>query len=88
LIGTTVVLGFRYAFVRTPWQRVYLAVFATFLGTVGEAFIIDTDHWRHFWMMMGLMWGMFAANQQHIATARRSWGAAKAAIGWPSTAPA
>ncbi|MGN6310580.1 MAG: O-antigen ligase family protein [Xanthobacteraceae bacterium] len=84
LIGTTVVLGFRYAFVRTPWQRVYLAVFATFLGTVGEAFIIDTDHWRHFWMMMGLMWGMFAANQQHIATARRSWGAAKAAIGWPS----
>lgn len=86
LIGTTVVLGFRYAFVRTPWQRVYLAVFATFLGTVGEAFIIDTDHWRHFWMMMGLMWGMFAANQQHIATARRSWGAARAAIGWPSTA--
>lgn len=88
LIGTTVVLGFRYAFVRTPWQRVYLAVFATFLGTVGEAFIIDTDHWRHFWMMMGLMWGMFAASQQHIATARRSWGAAKAAIGWPSAARA
>lgn len=84
LIGTTVVLGFRYAFVRTPWQRVYLAVFATFLGTVGEAFIIDTDHWRHFWMMTGLMWGMFAASQQHIATARRSWGAAKAAIGWSS----
>lgn len=84
LIGTTVFLGFRYAFVRTPWQRVYLAVFATFLGTVGEAFIIDTDHWRHFWMMTGLMWGMFAASQQHIATARRSWGAAKAAIGWSS----
>lgn len=84
LIGTTVVLGFRYAFVRTPWQRVYLAVFATFLGTVGEAFIIDTDHWRHFWMMMGLMWGMFAATQQHIATARRSWGAAKTAMGWSS----
>jgi hypothetical protein len=88
LIGTTVVLGFRYAFVRTPWQRVYLAVFATFLGTVGEAFIIDTDHWRHFWMMTGLMWGMFAASQQYIATARRSWGAAKAAIGWPSPARA
>jgi hypothetical protein len=84
LIGTTVVLGFRYAFVSTPWQRIYLAVFAAFLGTVGEAFIIDTDHWRHFWMMTGLMWGMFAANQQAIATMRRSWGAAKAAIGWPT----
>ncbi len=86
LIVTTVVLGFRYAFVKTPWQRIYLAVFATFLGTVGEAFIIDTDHWRHFWMMMGLMWGMFAATQQHIATARRSWGEAKAALGWPARA--
>ena len=86
LIVTTVILGFRYAFVRSPWQRVYLAVFATFLGTVGEAFIIDTDHWRHFWMMLGLMWGMFAANQHYLGTARRSWGAAKAAMGWPSTA--
>ncbi|MGB3448033.1 MAG: O-antigen ligase family protein [Xanthobacteraceae bacterium] len=88
LIGTTVVLGFRYAFVRSPWQRVYLAVFAAFLGAVGESFIIDTDHWRHFWMMTGLMWGLFAANQQYIATAHRSWGAAKAAIGWPAPARA
>lgn len=86
LIGTTVVLGFRYAFVRTPWQRVYLAVFATFLGTVGEAFIIDTDHWRHFWMITGLMWGMFAASQQHIASARQSWGAIKTTMGWSSAA--
>jgi hypothetical protein len=88
LICTTVVLGFRYAFVSTPWQRIYLAVFAAFLGTVGESFIIDTDHWRHFWMMTGLMWGLFAANQQYIATARRSWGSAKMAIGWPSPARA
>ena len=28
---------------------------------VGESFAIDTDHWRHFWMMLGAMWGMFAA---------------------------
>jgi len=88
LIATTVVLGFRYAFVRTPWQRIYLAVFAAFVGTVGESFVIDTDHWRHFWMMTGLMWGLFAANQQHLMTARRSWGAAKAALGWPSAARA
>jgi hypothetical protein len=61
LIFPTVALGFRHIFVRVPWQRAYLAVFAAFLGTVGESFIIDTDHWRHFWMMLGLMWGMFAA---------------------------
>ncbi len=42
---------------------------AAFLGTVGESFIIDTDHWRHFWMMLGAMWGMFAATQRWMAGA-------------------
>ena len=67
LVFVTSVLGFRYVFVRVPWQRTYLAIFAAFLGTVGEGFIIDTDHWRHFWMMLGAMWGMFAAAQRWIA---------------------
>jgi len=70
LVFITALLGFRYIFVRVPWQRAYLAVFAAYLGTVGEAFIIDTDHWRHFWMMLGAMWGMFVATQQYMATAQ------------------
>src|SRR5947209_6391344 len=70
LVFTTVILGFRHVFVRVPWQRAYLAIFAAFLGTVGESFIIDTDHWRHFWMMLGAMWGMFAAGHQYVATHR------------------
>jgi hypothetical protein len=61
LIVITVVLGFRYLMVRVPWQRSYIAIFGGFLGTVGESFIIDTDHWRHFWLMLGAMWGMIAA---------------------------
>jgi hypothetical protein len=71
LIFTTAVLGFRHIFIRVPWQRQYLAVFAAFLGTVIESFIIDTDHWRHFWMMLGLMWGMFAAASKYAAPLRR-----------------
>ena len=67
LVFVTVIMGFRYAFVRGPWQRTYLAVFAAFLGTVGMSFVIDTDHWRHFWMMLGAMWGMFAATQRYRA---------------------
>lgn len=65
LVFTTVIMGFRHIFVRVPWQRAYLAVFAAFLGTVGENFVIDTDHWRHFWMMLGAMWGMIAAAQAY-----------------------
>jgi hypothetical protein len=47
-------------------------VFSAYLGTVGEAFIIDTDHWRHFWLMLGLMWGLFVAAQRYMATARHA----------------
>jgi hypothetical protein len=65
LAFVTVIMGFRHIFVRVPWQRTYLAIFAAFLGTVGESFIIDTDHWRHFWLMLGAMWGMFAAAQRY-----------------------
>jgi hypothetical protein len=71
LVFITVIAGFRHIFVRVPWQRTYLAIFAAFLGTVGESFIIDTDHWRHFWMMLGAMWGMFAAAQPYKASAMR-----------------
>ncbi|MBS0528129.1 MAG: O-antigen ligase domain-containing protein, partial [Proteobacteria bacterium] len=39
---------------------------------VGESFIIDTDHWRHFWLMLGTMWGMFAATHQYKADARQA----------------
>jgi O-Antigen ligase len=67
LVFITVITGFRHIFVRVPWQRAYLAIFAAFLGTVGESFVIDTDHWRHFWMMLGAMWGMFAAAQRFKA---------------------
>jgi multisubunit Na+/H+ antiporter MnhB subunit len=67
LVFITVIMGFRHVFVRVPWQRAYLAIFAAFLGTVGESFVIDTDHWRHFWMMLGAMWGMFAAAQRFRA---------------------
>jgi hypothetical protein len=65
LVFVTVITGFRYVFVRVPWQRAYLAIFSAFLGTVGESFIIDTDHWRHFWMMLGAMWGMFVAAERY-----------------------
>lgn len=68
LVFTTVIMGFRHIFVRVPWQRAYLAIFAAFVGTVGESFVIDTDHWRHFWMMLGAMWGMIAAAQVYKTT--------------------
>jgi hypothetical protein len=65
LLFITVAMGFRLVFVRVPWQRTYLAFFCAFLGTVIEAFVIDVDHWRHFWLLLGAMWGFAAATYEH-----------------------
>lgn len=70
LVFITVIMGFKLIFVRVPWQRTYLAIFAAFFGTVCEAAIIDVDHWRHFWMMLGIMWAMFAAAHAYAYRAR------------------
>jgi hypothetical protein len=79
LVFVTIIMGFRHVFVRVPWQRAYLAIFAAFLGMVGESFIIDIDHWRHFWMMLGAMWGMFAAAQRYKASSDQAIMAAEQA---------
>jgi hypothetical protein len=41
--------------------------------------VIDTDHWRHFWMMLGTMWGMIAAAQPYKAAAQEPINASVAA---------
>jgi hypothetical protein len=83
LIAVTVIMGFRHALTPVPWQRLYLAIFAAFLGAAGEAFVIDTDHWRHFWMMLGTMWGMFAAAQAYKTPPNSAVSAAPEAASWP-----
>lgn len=61
----SVVAGLRFITVRTPWQPVYLAVYAAYLGVVGESAIIDTDHWRHYFLLLGVLWGLMAASRSY-----------------------
>jgi hypothetical protein len=62
LVFTTAIYGLRYVFVRTPWQSAYIAVISTVIVTLLESFIIDTDHWRHYFMLLGLTWGLAVAS--------------------------
>ena len=34
---------------------------AAFAGLAAEGMIVDTDHWRHFYVIMGLVWGLMLA---------------------------
>lgn len=62
LIIVTMVIGIRPLFIATPWRTTYIAIYATYVGTAIESLIIDTDHWRHFFLLFGLVWGLTSAS--------------------------
>jgi hypothetical protein len=70
MLATTLMLGLRTVFVATPWQPYLLTALAAFAGEVFEGVVIDSDHWRHFYLLLGMVWGLGAASinslrQQH-----------------------
>lgn len=67
LCAVTIVASTRFIFVRTPWQPAYHAVYAAYLGVVGESAIIDIDHWRHYFLTLGVLWGLMAATRAYSA---------------------
>jgi hypothetical protein len=72
---TTLLLGLRYVFVDTPWRPTYLAVYSAFVGVAGESAIIDSDHWRHYYLMLGVVWGLMAVSRPYARRriARDAW---------------
>jgi hypothetical protein len=62
LLLSTLWVGLRSAFIRTPWQGYVITAYAAFVGEVAEGFVIDTDHWRHFFLLLGMIWGLAAAS--------------------------
>jgi hypothetical protein len=65
LLAATFWTALRTVFVRTPWQPYLICAFAAFVGEVLEGFVIDTDHWRHFFLLLGMIWGLAAATFNH-----------------------
>ena len=41
----------------SPYRLMMIPLVATFAMLVGESAIIDTDHWRHYFLLVGLIWG-------------------------------
>jgi hypothetical protein len=64
LLISTVWVGFRTALKRTPWQGYQIAALGAFIGEMAEGFVIDTDHWRHFYLILGIIWGLAAATRK------------------------
>jgi len=65
LLLTTFWVALRSVFVPTPWQPYLVITLAAFTGEVAEGFIVDTDHWRYFYLLVGLIWGLWAVTARY-----------------------
>lgn len=72
LIVWTIGATLRILFRDRPWQPYLLCAFVVFMAHVALGSIIDTDHWRHFYMLLGLIWGAIALEWRHQYALRRS----------------
>ena len=58
--------GFRILFRDRPWRPYLLCAYITFFGHVVIGNVIDTDHWRHFYVLVGIIWGCIALEARHV----------------------
>ncbi len=61
LVVLTLWVGLRQVFIRTPWQPLAITAYAALVGEVGESYIIDVQHWRHYYLIFGLVWALVLA---------------------------
>ena len=65
LIALTLSVGFRSIWMRTPWQPFMIATYVSFIAMTFEGVWGDIDHWRHFYVLLGLVWGLAAAAKRN-----------------------
>jgi hypothetical protein len=72
MLLVTLLVGLRSVLIATPWQLGAITAFGAFVGEVGEGMVIDTDHWRHFFLLLGMVWGFAAATRNHVQQQRQA----------------
>ncbi len=54
-------VGLRMVLARTSFQPSAIVVFSCLVAVTFQGVQIDTEHWRHLYWMIGIIWGFFAA---------------------------
>ena len=78
IVAVTLLIGLAAVRVPTPWQDYLVVAYATFVGEACEGLIVDTDHWRHFFLLLGLIWGLTTATINFHR--RRGWSGSGAVL--------
>ena len=65
LVWTTIWFGLRYMLRDRPWQPYLLIGWIAICGHELIGNVIDTDHWRHHFMLFGIVWGCIALEHKY-----------------------
>ena len=71
LMAATCYVGWWLVFQRSPTQNHAIAIWSVLFVTILQGVQIDTDHWRHVYLMLGLVWGLSAQTRPRAATPPR-----------------
>lgn len=70
LVGVTLARGLRYA-LSGPMRGVFAVAYASLVGVLLEGLIVDINHWRHLYWLLGIVWGLMLAAPPQARPGRR-----------------
>jgi hypothetical protein len=75
LIIMTLIRGLGALFKRSANRRLLIPLMSVYIPLVIEAGIIDIDHWRHYFLLLGVLWGLMAVSRPYQPQPRAFRGA-------------
>jgi len=72
LTATTLLAATYFLRAATPWRASYQVLYAGFVGVAVESAVIDIEHWRHYYLILGALWGLMAASRAYLPVPARS----------------
>ena len=72
LTAVTLTSASRFLRADTPWRATYQVIYAAYLGVAIESAIIDIDHWRHYFLILGALWGLMVASRPYLTGPKTS----------------
>jgi hypothetical protein len=64
LVVWTLAVATPLVFKPRPWTPFVQSVYAVYLGHIMIHNVIDNDHWRHLFLLYGLLWGAYAVERR------------------------
>ena len=77
----TLVAAFPLVFRSSPLQAVTQIAYIVFFGPILMATVIDIDHWRHVYLLFGILWGAIAADRSAAQERLSQWHGPRKTVG-------